>query len=105
MKLIAQNTINLGDGKYAAPGEEFDIADGVGKALIEAGVAVRKTREVPDDGDAKLSLADVLALAEKEGVTLPAFKAAASKHLQTVPAKKEDIIAALLALPPENPPA
>lgn len=106
MKLVAKNTINLGAGKSAAPGDEFDIADAdEAKALIEAGAAARKTREVADDGDTKLPLAEVLAMAEKEGVTFAAFKSAASKHLEATPGKKEDIVAALLALPPEQPAA
>lgn len=104
MKLIAKHTINLGAGKMAAPGDEFDLSDDGGKALIAEGAAVRKTRQVADDGnDTKLALADVIAMAEKEGVTLAAFKKAAAGHLQTVPDKKELILEALLALPPETP--
>jgi hypothetical protein len=52
MKLIAINTINLGGGKSAAPGGEFEIADTKGaEALIEAGAATRKTKLVADDSD------------------------------------------------------
>lgn len=106
MKLIAINTVNLGGGKSAAPGAEFDIANETeAKALIDAGAAVRKTKTVADDSDDKLPLSEVLAMAEREGVTFPAFKAAAAKHLDPVPAKKEDIVTALLALPPEQPQA
>jgi hypothetical protein len=51
MKLIAINTINLGDGKSAAPGAEFEISNETeAKELIEAGVAEQKTRTVTDDG-------------------------------------------------------
>lgn len=103
MKLIAINTVNRGVGKSVAPGGEFDIEDkDEAKALIDAGAAMRKTKTVDDD-DETLALTDVLAMAEKEGVTFAAFKSAASKHLTTLPAKKEDIVAALLALPPEQP--
>lgn len=103
MKLIAINTINLGVNKSVAPGGEFEINDkDEAQALIDSGAASRKTKIVDDDGDAKLPLADVLAMAEKEGVAFATFKAAAGKHLTAVPAKKEDIIVALLALPPEQ---
>lgn len=51
MKLIAKNTINLGGGKSAAPGDEFEIADAdEAKVLIEGGAATQKTRTVADDG-------------------------------------------------------
>lgn len=104
MKLIAKNTINLGGGKSVAPEGEFEIVnEAEAKALIEAGAAVRKTRTVADDGDEKLPLTDVLAMADKDGVTFSSFKAAAAKHLTSLPSKKEDIVAALLALPPEQP--
>jgi len=103
MKLIAINTINLGVNKSVAPGGEFEISDDAeAKALIKAGAAARKTKVVDDDGDTKLRLTDVLAMADKEGVTFAAFKSAASKHLSPVPTKKEDIVAALLTLPPEQ---
>ena len=103
MKLIAINTINLGINKSVAPGGEFEISnEAEAKALIDGGAAARKTKVVTDDGDAKLPLDDVLAMADKEGVTFAAFKAAASKHLTPVPGKKEDIVAALKALPPEQ---
>lgn len=103
MKLIAINTINLGVNKSVAPGGEFDIeSKDEAQKLIDAGAASRKTKVVDDDGDAKLPLDDVLAMADKEGVTFAAFKAAAGKHLTPVPGKKEDIVAALKALPPEQ---
>lgn len=52
MKLIAKQTVNLGGGKSAAPGTEFDISDtDAANALIEAGAGERKTRTVADDGD------------------------------------------------------
>lgn len=103
MKLIAINTVNRGVGKSVPPGGEFEIEDSKeAQALIDAGAASRKTKTVADDGDEKLPLKDVLAMAETEGVAFPTFKAAAAKHLQSVPAKKEDIVAALLALPPEQ---
>lgn len=106
MKLIAIHTINRG-GKLgmAAPGDAFDASEEDGKALIAAGAAVRKTRQVADDGDAdqKLPLADVIAMADQQGVKLPAFKKAASHHLATVPDTREDILAALKALPPDTP--
>jgi len=104
MKLIAKHTINLGAGKMAAPGDEFDLGDEEGKVLIAEGAAVRKTRQVADDGnDAKVALADVIAMADQQGVKLPALKKAASHHLTTVPDTREDILAALKALPPETP--
>lgn len=105
MKLIAINTINRG-GKLgmAAPGDEFDASEEDGKALIAAGAAVRKTRQVADDGDAdhKLPLAEVIAMADRQGVTLPAFKKAAGHHLAAVPDKKDEILEALRALPSET---
>lgn len=105
MKLIAINTINRG-GKLGsvAPGADFDASDDEGKALIAAGAAVRKTKQVADDGpDEKQPLVDVIALASQQGVTLQVFKKAAAHHLTTVPDKKEEIVAALKALPPEAP--
>lgn len=105
MKLIAINTVNRGVGKSVAPGGEFEIDDkDEAQALIDAGAASRKTKTVADDDDI-LPLTEVLALAEKEGVSFATFKSAASKHLTTVPAKKDDIVAALLVLPPEQPSA
>lgn len=106
MKLIAINTINLGVNKSVVPGGEFEVSDAAeAKSLIESGAAARKTKVVDDDGDTKLPLTDVLSMADKDGVSFAAFKAAAGKHLATVPSKKEDIVAALLALPPEQPDA
>jgi|SRR5215217_4847448 len=106
MKLIAINTINRG-GKlgFVAPGGEFEASDDEGKALIAAGAAVRKTKQVADDDDGgeKLPLADVIALADQPGVKLPAFKKAAAHHLAEVPETKDDVLAALKALPPETP--
>ena len=104
MKLIAINTINLGVNKSVAPGAEFELSsEAEAKELIESGAAARKTKVVADDSDTKVPLADVLAMADKEGVTLAAFKAAAGKHLTVVPAKKEEIVTALLLLPAEQP--
>ncbi|HEY8359367.1 MAG TPA: hypothetical protein VIL30_18100 [Ramlibacter sp.] len=52
MKLVAINTVNLGGGKSAAPGGEFEIADSKeAEALIAAGAASRKTKTVADDSD------------------------------------------------------
>lgn len=103
MKLIAIHTINLGGGKFAVPGEEFERRDEEGKALIAEGAAARKTRQVADDGDDKVPLAEVIALADQQGVTLSTLKKAAGHHLTAVPDKKEDVVAALRALPPETP--
>jgi hypothetical protein len=108
MKLIAIHTINRG-GKLgmAAPGDAFDASEEDGKALIAAGAAVRKTRQIADndDGDAdqKLPLAEIIAMADQQGVKLPAFKQAAAFYLATVPDTREEILAALKALPPETP--
>lgn len=104
MRMIAIQTVKLG-GVHLTPGTEFDIDGDEAKKLIALGAAQQKTRVVADDDDDKLPLAEVLAMAEKEGVSFAAFKSAASKHLSPVPGKKDDIVTALLALPPEQPAA
>jgi hypothetical protein len=102
MKLIAKHTVKSG-GKYHAPGAEFEVDDETaGGKLIAAGAAARKTiTVVDDDDDEPMSVEELLAMSEAEGVTLKKFKAAAKKVLgDKTPSKKEDIVAALRALPP-----
>jgi len=85
-----------------------NLDDTLGKAAVAAGNAVEITSQREDGatgGD--LTVDQVLAMAEDRDVTFHAFKAAAAELLgdDKVPAKKDDIIAALKALPPEQPAA
>jgi hypothetical protein len=101
MKMIASHTVKH-DGKHHAPGAEFDVKDEADvKRLTLLGAAVRKVRTVAvDDDDSPKTPAQVIAMADAEDVSFKGFKAAAAKLLgDKVPAKKDDIITALKALP------
>lgn len=120
--MIAKHTVNLGPNKSYAPGAEFEISDEAeARSLVKSGAAERKMRLVADDAGAAgsgrrktrigsdpavlvLPLKDVLAMADDQTVTLDVFRAAAERLVSDdLPetATKDEIVAALLALPPE----
>jgi hypothetical protein len=80
------------------------VDDALGRAAVEAGHAVEINSKVEaGSSDDDLTVDQVLSMADESGVTFHAFKAAAAKLLgDDTPSKKDDIVAALKALPPEQ---
>lgn len=104
MKLIAIHTVKH-EKVMHAPGTEFEVKSAaVSKALIAEGAARQKTKAIADDEDTTpKSVAEVLAMADAENVSTAAFKAAAGRLLTgPLPAKKEEIVAALKAMQPAS---